>query len=339
MLGTCTDDAQWTAPGVPFITCAWLAKNKFCQPSGVYSCPDDRFGQCQNCRKACGICAEDKMGSTSSTEVARRAGKGTARTTEAIFTDIYRHKRWTDATNAGKGSGAGSTVVAAQGASHILTHLALTLNVTSMLDAPCGAMAWQESMIGFLHHNLPGYTFHGIDVVASVVAANTAHFAGKGMGSWATFSQADLVDEPLVKRGGRIFDLAFCRDALMHNIEKDVWLMLYNLANAARYVALGSYGCSGRFPRRGKCSNHPVNRPVGTRNATGATGGFFVIDLMKAPYALTPWTTFSENDPTNKVFYVFRQAELLSQLRERIPSHARRHLERDDAALVGGTRF
>jgi hypothetical protein len=243
----------------------------------------------------------------------------TARTTEAIFTDIYKHHRWT---HAGKGSGSGSTLDSALGAVHILTHLTLMLNVSSMLDAPCGAMLWQESMISFLRANQVGFTFHGVDVVASVIAANQAHFASK---PYASFAHADLVDEPLARRG-RLFDLALCRDALMHNVEKDVWLIMYNLALSARYVVAGSYGCIKR-PRRGKCSNHAVNQPVGTRNGTGATGAFFVIDLMAAPYSLSPWATYFEDDPTNKVLHVFRQYELLEQLRARIPAHAREHLE------------
>ena len=35
---------------------------------------------------------------------------------------------------------------------------------------------------------------------------------------------------------------------------------------------------------------------------------------MAAPYLLLPWSTFYEDDPTNKVLHVFRQRELLEQL-------------------------
>ena len=46
----------------------------------------------------------------------------------------------------------------------------------------------QESMISFLHANRPGFTFHGVDVVASVIAANQEHFASR---PWATFAHSE----------------------------------------------------------------------------------------------------------------------------------------------------
>ena len=313
-----------------FITCAWLAEKSFCKPGSIYSCVTNRFGQCERCHRACDQCGSNSKSSitasassaitTSTISTVRSSGSSRGsikgRTTEAIFSDIYQNKRWTAA---GKGSGAGSTFASAVGASHIITHLALSLNATRMVDAPCGGMLWQESMILFLRANIRGFTFHGVDVVGSVVDANRQHFAGK---QWVTFAQVDLVDEPLPRR----FDLAFCRDALMHNMEGDVLLILYNLALSARFIAAGSYGCTTN-PRRGKCSNHAVNRPVGTSNSSGATGGFFVIDLMQPPYSLVPWRTFSENDPTNKVFYLFRQQDLLAQLKKHIAPRARSHIE------------
>jgi len=146
-------------------------------------------------------------------------GGGVTRSTEHSFTRIYDLGLWT---GLGNGSGSGSTVEAAFGASHIMSHLVLSLNLTSMMDAPCGAMQWQQGMVEFLHRNNPNFRFHGVDVVASVVQANTQHFQSEGI-DYVTFQQLDLIDEALP----RDYDIVLCRDALMHHSEANVSAQLH----------------------------------------------------------------------------------------------------------------
>ena len=64
---------------------------------------------------------------------------------ERAFSQVYANKTWGD--DAGLGAGPGSTPQATQALSALLAHVVLTYNISSMLDVPCGAMAWQPHML------------------------------------------------------------------------------------------------------------------------------------------------------------------------------------------------
>lgn len=75
--------------------------------------------------------------------------RGSGLTAEQAFSAIYKHDRWGGGSNqtAGGGSGGGSSEAGAIGASRIIFHLAMKYALSGIVDAPCGAMAWQESLV------------------------------------------------------------------------------------------------------------------------------------------------------------------------------------------------
>ena len=58
------------------------------------------------------------------------------------------------------------------GASRIVFHVLMAFHLNAMIDAPCGAMAWQTPLLNHLVHTKPGFRYLGIDVVKHVVQKN-----------------------------------------------------------------------------------------------------------------------------------------------------------------------
>jgi len=139
---------------------------------------------------------------------------------EQVFKAIYEKRVWG---REGRGSGAGSDPAFAMGCAHVLFHVVLSLNISSVVDAPCGGMAWQELLIPMLKHNVPRLRYLGVDVVSGVVQGNRARFQ-----QWphVTFQQQDLAEQRL-PRG---YELIFSRDALQHGTLTDVWRILRHFA-------------------------------------------------------------------------------------------------------------
>lgn len=107
--------------------------------------------------------------------------------TQEVFNDIYKNGKWG---LGGRGSGSGSDASFARGAAKIIFDIMLAHNLTTLVDAPCGAMEWQQHLIPSLRLCLgSGFHYHGVDVVPQVVSDNEALFA---KASDVTFSLADL---------------------------------------------------------------------------------------------------------------------------------------------------
>ena len=64
--------------------------------------------------------------------------------TQAAFDNIYKKKIWGEG---GLGSGVGSTVENAEGATYALRMILYKYAITKLMDAPCGALAWTEVLI------------------------------------------------------------------------------------------------------------------------------------------------------------------------------------------------
>ena len=238
---------------------------------------------------------------------------------------LYRRRRC----SAGGGSGDGSTELGGVGASRILFGLVMALNVSSMIDAPCGAMVWQRSLLNQLLHNRRAFRYLGIDVVSSVIAANRHRFQNT---SWSAkknatrfnpdfriaFERADLASSSWsVPRG---YDLIFSRDALQHNKLADVWQILERFASSdAKYVMLGSYpagslGCTyTRLPAPPSAGVNATHVTTTNRDLP-STGDFFCVDLRQPPFRLTPMMDMAEADSHRKHLYVFDRARMRAEL-------------------------
>ena len=236
-------------------------------------------------------------------------------TVAQAFTNVYARAAWG---NEGGRSGPGSSELQASGASRIVFHLIMALNLQSMIDAPCGAMVWQTPLLHQIVFNVPGFRFLGIDVVNSVVEKNNQRFAHQ----WASiknvtkfnpefsvnFAQANLADKDWsVPRG---HDLLLCRDALQHNKLRHVWRILYNFAESdVKYLLIGSYPDGSFYCRytEGGSPNIDIRNP----------GGFFCIDLMREPFNLRPMKILREGTHDRKTLYLFDR----ESLRRDLPVH------------------
>ena len=251
---------------------------------------------------------------------------------EAAFSNIYKTNAWgTD----GNGSGQGSSLEAAAGASRILYHVLMHLDIRRVADCPCGGMLWQTSLLRMLAVAKPKLRFLGVDVVSSVVEANRRITPPLHN---ARFIHSDLAATPLPRgfflprdaasasstafaAGTR--SLIFSRDALQHNSLHDVWRILANFARSdATHLLLGSYpkSTSGR-PACASPTGSAANVKYWPRNCSGnidvPSGGYFDIDLAQPPFALRPVRTYLEGTPDGKALYLISMATLRHRLAHR----------------------
>ena len=130
---------------------------------------------------------------------------------KAIFESIYNNSVWG---SEGGGSGAGSDGTYAIGANYILHLVIYKYGLTSLLDAPCGAVSnsWTKPLITSLASEIPCFKYFGVDVVPSVIALNSAAFSSM---DWANFGEVDLSSSDVEIPNG--YDIILSRDALQHD--------------------------------------------------------------------------------------------------------------------------
>jgi hypothetical protein len=115
------------------------------------------------------------------------------------------------------GSGHGSDPGFAVVASQVLRLALLKYSVSSLLDAPCGAV--HSSWTGLLllpriRKDIPCFRYHGVDIVASVIRNNTKTFQTPRYKDWVKFSEIDLSSADSLLPSG--VDMIFSRDAMQH---------------------------------------------------------------------------------------------------------------------------
>ena len=228
--------------------------------------------------------------------------RGSGPTAEQAFSAIYKHDRWGGGSDqkAGGGSGGGSSELGAIGASRIIFHLAMKYAVSGIVDAPCGAMAWQESLVNQLQHAIPGFRYLGLDVVQSVVERNRARFVSRPN---VTFVEADLTRPESVQVKGA-YGLLFSRDSMMHNTLEGCWQMLDTFTRSpVKYVLLGSYG---------------ADKP-GRRNGAVQNGRWFSIQLDRPPFGMQYIEKIPEANIVgeNKYMFLYDRKALRKELIER----------------------
>jgi len=98
-------------------------------------------------------------------------------------------------------SGAGSTARYTERLRPALHQLISSLNVKTLLDAPCGDFNWMQYL------DLSGVQYIGVDIVEQVVAENKERFARPGV----DFRVSDITKDPLPSA-----TLMLCRDVILH---------------------------------------------------------------------------------------------------------------------------
>lgn len=168
------------------------------------------------------------------------------------FTDIYVNKRW----GAGETvSGPGSTFAVAQSLMSALPPLFRRLNVTSILDVPCGDFNWMS------HMDIGAITYTGGDIVPELVATNNTRFSRNGR----AFEVIDIVTDKLPA-----VDLILCRDCLIH-------------------LSL-EHGCSAldNFRDSGSTWLLATTFTDAKTNTDIVSGGWRTINMALPPYCLGP---------------------------------------------------
>jgi hypothetical protein len=146
-----------------------------------------------------------------------------------VFTEVYEQNTWANESR----SGAGSSAAAAANIIREIPLLLKSIEVTSMLDVPCGDFMWMREVdLGVVHYT-------GADTVAPLIEANQAAYGSDSR----RFLRLDLMNDPLPQ-----VDLILCRDCFLHLTVPMIFAALRNIAaSPAKWLLTSSYLWRG-FP-------------------------------------------------------------------------------------------
>ena len=181
------------------------------------------------------------------------------------FDTIYAQFLWG---KDGGGSGLGSNINYTVNTRNILYQTIKKYNISSMVDAPCGAMMWMPLLLANLSlETNKHFKYHGIDVVESVINASKIRFANFSE-EWK-FSVVDFSQQNIPEN----YDLIFSRDALQHlPLDKVInALEIFSKSKGSKYLAVGSY----------------VKSTLPNNNIK--VGSYFPVNLFKPPFNLTEY--------------------------------------------------
>jgi SAM-dependent methyltransferase len=168
---------------------------------------------------------------------------------KAIFDHYYKTGFWGSEESA---SGPGSTIDYTAKVRKGIAEVIKRLDVRRVLDAPCGDFNWFRLVERGEHVH---YT--GADIVAPLIAENTARYANKN----TSFVELDITRDPLPEA-----DLWVCRDVFLHFCYQDIFLTMQNFARSgARYLLATSY-------------------PTAKKNIDNPTGSARPVNLLAAPF-------------------------------------------------------
>lgn len=128
-----------------------------------------------------------------------------------IFGAIHAAKSWGDCESS---SGPGSTRERAASFLPDLIALVRSLGTSTLLDAPCGDFNWTAPLADAVDRYI------GVDIVPELIESNRRRWSSPGR----QFLCRDIVGQRLPSA-----DLFFCRDALVHLSEADIFRTLANL--------------------------------------------------------------------------------------------------------------
>ena len=130
------------------------------------------------------------------------------------FARIYATNLWSDTESR---SGPGSSLDATRVIRARLPPLLRDLGAQSLLDLPCGDLAWLQ------HVDLTGIDYTGADIVPALVAENERRYATASR----RFMMLDLTRDRLPSA-----DVLLCRDCLVHLSYSNIHAALTNVADS-----------------------------------------------------------------------------------------------------------
>jgi len=169
-----------------------------------------------------------------------------------VFTGIFRGNAWGSEESV---SGPGSTRARGASFSDDIIALLRSLQVRTLLDAPCGDFNW----IGAVADSIERYV--GVDIVDELIARNVQQHTNERR----TFLCADFTRDALPRA-----DVILCRDALVHFSFADGHAALRNFRRSgARYLLATTF--------------------IGhERNANCRTGSWRMLNMERAPFRFPP---------------------------------------------------
>lgn len=171
--------------------------------------------------------------------------------TKEVFTKIYKENHWKSSESI---SGKGSELIQTKVLITELEKLFRQLNITSVLDIPCGDFKWMQKA------DLTGIHYTGADIVEELIADNNLKYSGK---SNINFTVLDIIRDPLPK-----CDLMHVRDCLVHLSYADIFSALKNIkASGCTYLLTTTF--------TDRKENHDI-----------ITGSWRAINLLEKPFSL-----------------------------------------------------
>lgn len=149
-----------------------------------------------------------------------------------IFQEIYERNAWNGAESV---SGTGSDLRETEVVRRELARLLTELNISSMLDAPCGDFHWMKEI------ELGDVEYVGGDIVPELIRQTALRYSARR----CKFRVLDIIRDDLPA-----VDLIFCRDALVHFPYQEVAQALANFRRSG-----ATYLLTTTFPQH-------VNRDV-----------------------------------------------------------------------------
>jgi len=171
--------------------------------------------------------------------------------TEQVFTEIYRNRKWRLGLPETV-SGGGSTLAHTEALRSKLPDVFAELDIKSIFDAPCGDFNWMKEV------DLTGIKYIGADVVEELIADLQDKHAKPGI----DFVHADILEDKIPE-----VDLWLCRDCLQHFSIEDIFKALNQLS-----ISNVKYFASTNFPEI-------------KRNTAINTGGWRELNLLAEPFA------------------------------------------------------
>jgi len=202
--------------------------------------------------------------------------------TESVFGKIHHRNDWGGSQSI---SGTGSEDTQTKQLVRRLPYVLQNLEVTSILDIPCGDFNWMQRI------DLGGISYIGADIVGPLIAENERKYTVEGR----RFCQLNLIMDALPR-----VDFILCRDCLVHLSLPDITAALRNIAKSR-----STYLATTTFPGRGA-------------NPDIKTGGWRPLDLQAYPFYFPQALTIINEGCTetggiysDKSLAIWRVSELL----------------------------
>ncbi len=185
---------------------------------------------------------------------------------ETVFSEYYHDGEWVRGEGKSR-SGPGSDIEYTGKIRKALPELCRELNIQTLLDIPCGDLAWISKV------DLPVAKYIGADIVQSMVEQNTAAYGN----AQRQFRKINIVSDKLPQA-----DLVMVRDLFIHLNKDQISRSLVNIcASGSRWLLTTTY-------------------PKLTVNSEIVPGQFRPINLTISPFNLPQPVRIIHDDPSVK---------------------------------------